>query len=243
MKNFVFFSGGRDSLVLTHKLSSKLDDFKVVFIDTGIAYPKTVEYVKNTCEKYGWDLIIIKSDYDYFDYLIRYGFPNPVFRWCMRILKIEALKKLAKKYPNSVFHLGIRASESTKRLKIYKRYRKKHFDRKLGVFISLPLLDWSHTDIVKYIKKHNLPENPAYRDLGFSADCLCLAFATKWQLFRIKQFYSEYWQRIMEAYYILKETNDERKYTLHNFLNPLEIQKQECLCLLTLTQPNQEIKI
>jgi len=234
-QNFIFFSGGKDSLVMTHYLLNNCKiDGEVIFIDTGIAFPKTIEYVKSTANKYEWKLRIVKTKYDYFEWLKKYGFPNPIWRWCMRLLKMSVVQEIAKQNKGSNFYLGIRLHESIKRLKIYDDSQSKFFNKRLKVWIHFPIFHWSDEDIEKYIRYHNLPINPAYEELGFAGDCLCLAFVTKNQLFRIKEKCPKFWRRIIEARNELANKGDVRKYTLRGFLDPLTIERQSCLCMFEL---------
>ena len=103
LKNFdmydCFFSGGRDS-ALTCYIAKKVGDSlniptRLIHVDTGVYIPQTREYVKEYANWLGAELKIIKTSYDYFEYVKKYGYPD-IFRrrWCWQFLKQEPLLSL-----------------------------------------------------------------------------------------------------------------------------------------------------
>ncbi len=78
---YVGFSGGRDSLAVTHWVMSNYPQARVFHINTGIGIELTRQYVRDMCEKYGWPLdeVRAKEDcgQDYDEIVKSEGFPGP----------------------------------------------------------------------------------------------------------------------------------------------------------------------
>ncbi|WP_341536887.1 phosphoadenosine phosphosulfate reductase domain-containing protein [Methanosarcina barkeri] len=53
MKVSVSYSGGKDSLAVLQLVSESLDDYEIMFADTGLEFPETIENVKQVVEHYG----------------------------------------------------------------------------------------------------------------------------------------------------------------------------------------------
>ena len=54
---FALFSGGHDSLVNTHLTAQHPRFAGVVHLNTGIGIEETREFVRETCQEWGWPLI------------------------------------------------------------------------------------------------------------------------------------------------------------------------------------------
>ncbi|MEN8319323.1 phosphoadenosine phosphosulfate reductase family protein [Acinetobacter junii] len=138
----ISFSGGRTSAYMTHYLLknfSHLYDFIVTYANTGLEHEKTLEFIRNCDEHFGFKTIwlepVIHSkkrsgtthkivsfetatrNTDLFESMIeKYGIPNIVYKHCTRELKIRPmnsyLRSLGLKPKNIPTAIGIRADES-----------------------------------------------------------------------------------------------------------------------------------
>jgi len=80
----VSFSGGKDSLVALH-LTLKLGlDPIVVFNDTGLELPETVETVYRTVERYGLRLEVASAGDAFWRAVEFFGPPAKDYRWCCK---------------------------------------------------------------------------------------------------------------------------------------------------------------
>lgn len=70
---FVAFSGGYDSLTVTHLCMEHFDFDAVLHIDTGIGLQDTRDFVEYVCESRGWDLTVYAAD----EYVRGDGQPDP----------------------------------------------------------------------------------------------------------------------------------------------------------------------
>lgn len=117
---FVSFSGGATSAYMAwacthvHAIRHRYDDVRVVFANTGLEHPRTLDFVRDCSAHFGLDCVWIEADVRHgerassrsrvvtygtasrngepFEEMIRkYGIPNPKFPHCTRELKVRPL--------------------------------------------------------------------------------------------------------------------------------------------------------
>jgi 3'-phosphoadenosine 5'-phosphosulfate sulfotransferase (PAPS reductase)/FAD synthetase len=190
----LFVSGGKDSVVaatIAYEEAMQAGILaRVVFINELPAFkvPEDVlpfnplDYVKQFSEWLGVDLVVINIDFDYWEGVRRWGYPL-IFnkRWCYDKMKVRALTKFVEQeiregFSKRTWVLGIRASESARRAKIWSSRSKRYTYWFQGYQVEyyLPILDWDETQVDKFIKEKGIPENPAWQ-FDWSFECLCLA--------------------------------------------------------------------
>ncbi|AZI75912.1 putative phosphoadenosine phoshosulfate reductase [Sulfolobales Beppu rod-shaped virus 1] len=189
-----FFSGGRDSALtcyIAYKVSKVLNkNFRLIHIDTKIAISETKEYVKRYADWLNAELKIVQTQYDYFEFVKKYGYPSVIKnRWCWRFLKQEPLYQFKieeiKEKINPLWILGIRRNESLFRLENYGKITntlKRGMIKNLHVVEWLPILYLSGEEVDRLINKFKIPINPVWKKIGISGECLCLAGTTKKKL-------------------------------------------------------------
>lgn len=187
------FSGGKDSITMTHYVMSQGLADGVLFVDTGINLPETVQFVKDVCTKYGWRLEISTTTYTYEDLVMKFGFPGP--RWhnyFFTYLKENAIRKFVRKVDGKevILYSGVRTSESVQR---FKNARETKVGRRI---YKVPILDWTTEQVWKYIHDNGLPINPVYQTLHISGDCLCGSFADQTEVDLLLTFYPDLAKRI-----------------------------------------------
>ena len=123
-----FLSGGRDSALacfIAHRTALVKDwGFRLVFIDTTIAIPDTVGYVKKYAEWLGVELVVLKPRHSFIELAPKYSWPLLWHnRWCYYMLKREPALNYLKRYykANDLVVMGIRGDESLFRLLNYSR--------------------------------------------------------------------------------------------------------------------------
>jgi len=175
---YVMFSGGKDSLVVLD-LASRVfssDELKIVYIEiTGNTAKCNIDYVYSIHRKYysDYELLHLRSNYDFFDYMVRAGIPGLKARWCMRVFKQELLKRLMPPF----FVVGIKRSDSYRRFMIYTSFFHRS-EYTIGLSI-LPILNWSSSDILDYIEEHGLKLSPCYKKYGHSGNCMFCPYHNK----------------------------------------------------------------
>lgn len=178
------FSGGHDSLAVTHVTAMHPAFSLVVHINTGIGIKQTREFVRWTCEDQGWLLAeyFAKEDcgQDYVDLVVERGFPGPPHHYKMytrlKERPLGAMMREAKagEHRRSCVLLssGCRSQESVRRMKHVAP------EERLGSYLwTNPIHDWSKADCNRYIDAWNLRRNTVVDLIHKSGECLCGAFA------------------------------------------------------------------
>jgi 3'-phosphoadenosine 5'-phosphosulfate sulfotransferase (PAPS reductase)/FAD synthetase len=204
---FALFSGGHDSLCSTH-IASQLPGFSgVVHCNTGIGIEKTREFVRDTCEWFGWPLLEKHPDrFTYEDLLLGandyYGFPGGPkshmrFYYYLKQRAIDAVVRDHKTGPKDRIGLvtGIRKAESERRT--LGNFSEPAFREGAKLWLN-PILNWTEADKNAYMESYDLPRNEVVDVLHRSGECLCGAFTAKGELRMIEIFYPEAAARIRQ---------------------------------------------
>lgn len=196
------FSGGKDSLAATHYVMNELDGFKsheiekyVVFVDTTVMCPGTIDFVKDVSNQFDWNLKILTPKKSFWNE-VRDGMPMPSMRrrWCCGKLKLEPIANFVRGLnPQRAEVTGLRRDESVRRRKL-----QEVFYLKPGrVWKYAPLVDWTEKDVLDYMEKFELPMPPHY-SLGIRETCLCGAFSNKKQMMIVKAQFPRFFQKFVE---------------------------------------------
>jgi len=150
----VSFSGGKDSLVALH-LTNQLTKPIVVFNNTGIELPETLETVDKVVKEWGLELVVADAGNDFWRAFRMVGPPARDLRWCCKVTKLVPMAKLAKEmWPDGSLNVvGQRAFESIERAKSPRVWRNKWFPQILNVS---PIQQWTQLDVWLYIYSNNL---------------------------------------------------------------------------------------
>ena len=95
---YVSFSGGKDSLVafdLT-KAALKQREFKAFFLNTGIEFPETVDFVRKFCNENGVPYEEMDAGAAFWTNVEKFGPPAKDFRWCCKVCKLASAGSLEK---------------------------------------------------------------------------------------------------------------------------------------------------
>ena len=191
-KVFALFSGGHDSLTVTH-LTSKHPAFSgVIHINTGIGIPQTNQFVRDTCAEQGWTLHELHPPERYIQMIVRTGFPGPdAHPWMYRRLKERALMQFVKtqkthRMDKIAFCGETRSQESVRRMGTVQV-----MSQQGAVIWVAPIHDWTAIDTTDYIHTHGLKRNPVKDRLHISGECLCGCFADRLERREIAYWYPE----------------------------------------------------
>jgi 3'-phosphoadenosine 5'-phosphosulfate sulfotransferase (PAPS reductase)/FAD synthetase len=195
---FGLFSGGDDSLTVTHfakeRLGTPMD--AIVNIDTGIAIPEALEHVRSTCDLLDWNLLQYRAKdqgQDYEQLVLAHGFPGPDHHTKMfNRLKERCLRALARDYPggNIMLVSGLRMQESGRRMRLKAEPIQKDGRR----IWCAPFFYWSNDQVAEYRRKQlaHVPKNPAKEYLCMSGECMCGAFAKNGEQAQVRFFFPEF---------------------------------------------------
>jgi len=162
----VAFSGGKDSVValfLTREIRPNID---VVFLNTTIELPETIQYTRELAELWKLNLISVKPSHDFFELCKLLGPPSRFMKWCCKTQKFSPMNRLLhERYPDGVIMVrGVRAAESNNRSNYERLGKMKWTPNEL---IANPILNWTSLDSWLYIFWKEIPYNRAY-EYGFS---------------------------------------------------------------------------
>lgn len=169
---YIAFSGGKDSLVVSHLVSHVDGSVPMVYCDDELLYPEHVEYMDDTKKRFGDRLRIVQGG----------GLHRQWFRpwksgvdwWRTPRPSMEALSWVSERNVSSgelatrlgydgVF-LGLRRAESLRRADILALST--GIDRLNRVWYINPIIDWSDDDVWTYIDDHGLVYCSVYDTLA-----------------------------------------------------------------------------
>jgi len=204
-----YLSGGMDSALssyIAYKLAKvKGIKFVLVHIDTTVNVPETEEYVSKYAKWLNAELVVLRPEKTFKEYAKEFPYwPSLVHaRWCKYYLKIRPIAKFLSQFPEySVLEVtGIRQGESLFREKEFNKQFNVLCDKKHGrpcTYVWHPILRLSKHDVIRLVHQFGIPENPVWRKLGFSGECLCLAGTPRRNLDRLIQYYPDVAKQLAE---------------------------------------------
>ena len=185
----VLYSGGNDSTVLAHMMKDRVD--YAVHANTTIGIEETRQFVRDTCQGWGLELLEKTGPVPYRDLVIEQGFPGPGHHFKMfQRLKERALRQVQRdlvtdpRKERLLFIAGRRRSESKRRTNIPIR-------EVIGSVIwASPLAMWTKLDMNTYrLMCGDVPVNSVSEKLHMSGECLCGSFAKPNELEEIRLWF------------------------------------------------------
>lgn len=205
------FSGGKDSQVTLDLVSRVIppDKFEVIFSDTGMEIPPSMEIFELTKSLYNnqypeLKFFLARNHQSIQSNWEKFGPPSRLQRWCCTVAKTAPLYRLLKdvhgngKQPNVLVFEGVRAEESNTREK-YARIGKgvKHN----MVINARPIFHWNASEIYLYLFMRNLPMNEGYRKGLARVGCSICPFSSEWSEFLVKKLYPEKINKFIDLIY------------------------------------------
>ncbi len=204
---YVSFSGGKDSLVVLDlaRASLKQRELKAFFLNTGIEFPETVEFVRQFCRDMKIPLEEMDAGSAFWDQVGKFGPPAKDFRWCCKVCKLASAGDLETRKGtcsisdpgagNSIAYLtidGKRKHESFSRARIAASETNPFVPAQLNIF---PIRDWKALEVWLYIYWRGLSYNPLY-DLGFErVGCWLCPSALTAEYIRVKELHPEMYEK------------------------------------------------
>ncbi len=108
---YVSFSGGKDSLVVLDlaRASLKQRELRAFFLNTGIEFPETVDFVRSYCCENKIPLVEMNSGTAFWEQVEKFGPPAKDFRWCCKVCKLASAGDLETEKENCSFPSDERA--------------------------------------------------------------------------------------------------------------------------------------
>ncbi|MBW6462058.1 MAG: phosphoadenosine phosphosulfate reductase family protein [DPANN group archaeon] len=161
----VAFSGGKDSLVVLELIKSVTSNFEIIFIDTGLEFPETIDYITMMQKHLKKKIRLLNNDKDFYSEMDTFGPPAKDYRWCCKTHKLAPIAEyVSLNYPDGCLTFeGKRKNESFARA-MSKREDSNPFVP--GQISAYPILDWTSLEVWFFILSKKLRYNKLY-DLGF----------------------------------------------------------------------------
>jgi len=151
----ISFSGGKDSTAV-YVLAKKAGVTEAFFIDTGIEFPETVEFVRSM------GVEVIPKSTDFWQAAEKAGPPGKDNRWCCKFLKQNPLKTVLAKTGPCVTVQGNRWYESWNRADLEEAIQNPLNPLQLNIS---PIRNWRALEVFLYLWWQKVPINPLY-ELG-----------------------------------------------------------------------------
>lgn len=205
----VSFSGGKDSQVVLDIVSKVIppNDYRVVYMDTGMELPCTKEIVEQTKERYrklfaDFDMEVAASDQSAVSQWQRFGPPSRFSRWCCSVRKTSVFTRKMKDLlktdgqPTIAVFEGVRGEESVRRQSYDRTARGvKH----VNLLNARPIFTWNDTEVYLYFLNNNLPMNNGYYKGLTRIGCNICPFASPWSEALIALLYPNFVQPYIEV--------------------------------------------
>jgi len=206
----VSFSGGKDSLA-TLLLVRKIVEPKVLFIDTGIEFPETLEYVEKISKDFGLDLITAEAGDRFWKGLEVFGMSGRDYRWCCKVSKLGPVAKvMAESYPRGFLNfIGQRRYESEIRARSGRIWRNSWLPRQL---CASPIQNWTALHIWLYIFREEAESNPLYERGLERIGCWVCPSSSLAETHSFRELHPEMWQRFEKALLAQGFTEDEVRF-------------------------------
>ncbi|MGM0510178.1 MAG: phosphoadenosine phosphosulfate reductase family protein [Thermoplasmatota archaeon] len=161
----VSYSGGKDSLATLLLVLDAGIEPDLIFIDTGIELPETIENVEKISNKYGLELKTKKVKGGYWDNVDYFGPSARDYRWCCKTCKLGPTARLIdENYPDGVLSfIGQRRYESQQRMDKGNIWQNPWVPNQKG---ASPIQEWTALHVWMYIFKKDADYNPLY-EKGF----------------------------------------------------------------------------
>jgi len=159
----ISYSGGKDSLVtLLVSLKAGLR-LPMIFADTGLEFPETIENVHQVSALFGLELIEESGNAGFWEAFEAQGPPAVDFRWCCTACKLKPVKTLIDtKWGEALSFIGQRKFESAKRMQSPRVWRNRNVPCQLS---AAPIQHWTAMHVWLYLFREKAPYNPLY-ELG-----------------------------------------------------------------------------
>jgi cysteine desulfurase/selenocysteine lyase len=198
----VSFSGGKDSTAILH-LARKAGVTKAFFIDTGIEFPETVEFVKSE------GVEIIQKAGDFWQAVEKTGPPGKDHRWCCKLLKLHPLKIYLSGIGPCVTVQGNRWYESWNRANLDETSQNPANPLQLNIS---PIRSWRALEVYLYLWWQKAAVNPLYEKGLERIGCYLCPAILESEHEEIKVLHPEYarrWDEFLERWAAKKGLPDE----------------------------------
>ncbi len=191
----VSYSGGKDSLATLLLVRDVLEDFDVLFADTGLELPETLENVERVAREYNLRLKTRSAGDVFWRNWHRFGPPTMEARWCCKTCKLGPLSRLIEEnYPGGCLtFIGQRRYESEARAHSEHVWHNPWMGNQIA---ASPIQNWTALHVWLYLFWKQAPYNILYT-LGFERiGCWLCPSSSLSDLQRLKELHPHLWQKL-----------------------------------------------
>lgn len=206
------FSGGKDSLAALGVLMNVKKDPELLFVNTGLEFPETLEYVDRFVKKYRMRIHRAEAGDAFWKNVDTFGPPAKDFRWCCKVCKLGPITDMISKD----FSRGVITVEGNRMLESFARSKTGFVSKSPFVPNQIclnPVRTWTSAEIWGYIWMKKLDYNPLYeRDFERIGCYLCAScLSSEWRnTERIHPELYDRWENYLHDY--AKENSLPKEY-------------------------------
>lgn len=194
----VSFSGGKDSVVVSHLVRKALhtDSVTHIFGDTGNEFPDTYDFIEQYSKNHpNIPFVWQRTDRDWFEMCDRLQPPSRLTAWCCSVFKATSIAKAiqhVRAEGRVLCFEGVRRAESARRRNRPEIATNSKIARQI---LARPILFWRDIDVWVYTLVNRLPINAAYRYGLSRVGCLNCPHHTPRVDWWLQQMYPEHTER------------------------------------------------
>jgi len=192
----VAFSGGKDSLCTLLLVARAIRDFKILFVDTGIEFPETVQYTYRVIRELGLeDRLIVESVGDRFwKSMETFGPPARDARWCCKVCKLGPTTSVIHKFFGGrvLMFVGQRRYESIQR---QSRRRVSKNPWVPGQTAASPIQHWTALHVWLYLMSRGVSVNPLYDEGYARIGCFMCPASEMWQFRLLERTHPDLYEK------------------------------------------------
>lgn len=159
---------GYEDQVLTKMISTVDKKALVITLDTGRLFPETYDLIDRTSKKYGINIEVFFPDSEKVENMVKEKGINLFYdsiknrKLCCQIRKLDPLARALNGIKGWI--TGLRKDQSVTRTDM----QLVEWDENNNMIKINPLINWSESDVIEYVDKHNIPFNPLHKK-GFAS--------------------------------------------------------------------------
>ena len=225
----VSYSGGKDSLATLLLVRDCVEHVEVLFVDTGLEFPETVENVSTVARHYNISVKSFSAGDVFWQSIERFGPPTVEARWCCKTCKLGPISMLIEEhFPNGCLtFIGQRKYESEGRARSDKVWKNPWIGNQIA---ASPIQNWTALHIWLYLFWKGAPYNPLYEQGFDRIGCWLCPSGSLAEMKRIEALHPHLWAKFDERLRSHAETMGYGQgwvdYGLWRWHNPPKVQRE-----------------
>ncbi len=191
----VSYSGGKDSLATLLLVCDSTLDFDVLFADTGLEFPETVDNVKETVTALSSPLKLHSSGDSFWQSIDNFGPPTVEARWCCKVCKLGAITQIIEEnYENGCLtFVGQRKYESEIRANSDHIWKNPWVGNQIA---ATPIQNWTALHVWLYLFWKKAKYNPLYEEGFDRIGCWLCPSASMADFSRLHEIHPELFEKL-----------------------------------------------